>query len=201
MGTALVLASASPRRRELLGALGIPFVADSADVDETRRRGEPPATYVRRLAIEKARRVLPRHPGATVIGADTTVVLRGRILGKPRDSADARRMLGALQGASHQVFTGVAIESAALSRAFVCRSTVRFRGLTRDEIRAYVATGEPLDKAGAYAIQGIGASIVRSVQGSVTNVIGLPLAELAEALAVFGLPSGSVASGSATRRG
>lgn len=178
----LVLASASPRRRELLALLRRPFEVDPADVDETAWPGETPLDYVARVAEAKAAVGAARHPGCLVLAADTTVEVDGVILAKPEDDADAARMLRALSGRPHRVHTHVvvALEGPGVSRgaAATVTSVVVFDDLDDDDIDAYVATGEPRDKAGAYAIQGGAAAFVRSVDGSVTNIVGLPLAEL-----------------------
>ena len=172
----VVLASASPRRRELLASVGLAFEARAADVDESVRPGESPEEHVLRLAAEKAKAV--GEPGDLVLGADTIVVLDGEILGKPRDRDDARRMLGRLQGREHRVLTGVALREVASERSVtaVAESSVRLLALGAEEIAWYVDTGEPSDKAGAYALQGIGGLFVHSIRGSSSNVIGLPLA-------------------------
>lgn len=190
--TRLVLASASPRRRELLGQLGLDFEVSAADIDETPRQGERAPAYVLRLAREKARAVATRHPGAWVLAADTTVALGEELLGKPRDAAGAREMLGRLSGRTHEVHTGVALagptsgHSVEHSRAVCTR--VSFRSLSAGEIAWYAGTGEPLDKAGSYAVQGKGGFLVAAVEGSPTNVIGLPLGETLELLARAGVP-------------
>ena len=185
--TRLVLASASPRRRELLGQLGLSFEVSAADIDETPQRGEAAAAYVLRLAREKAQAVVTRHPGAWVLAADTTVVLGDELLGKPRDPAEAREMLGRLSGRTHEVHTGVALAGPAAEHSTVVRTRVTFRPLSAGEIAWYVGTGEPLDKAGSYAVQGKGGFLVAAVEGSPTNVIGLPLGETLELLARAGL--------------
>ncbi len=180
----MVLASGSPRRRELLSTLGLTFVVDAADIDETEFAGEHPPSYVVRLARTKAEHVAARHrPGTIVIGADTTVELDGFILGKPTDSAHAGSMLAALSGRTHRVHTGMAVAvTGAAGDTWVNLSTteVTFRALDEVAIARYVATGEPMDKAGAYAIQGLGGSLVARVSGNVQNVVGLPLADLLE---------------------
>jgi septum formation protein len=189
----LVLASQSPRRRQMLGRLGIPLEVRPAHADEAVLPGEPPGDYVLRVAREKARAV----PGEVVLAADTAVVLGSEVLGKPRDGEDACRMLRALSGTVHEVLTGVCVRRSqpalALELDAVVATKVRFARLSEREIAWYVATGEPLDKAGAYAIQGAGGAFVVSVDGSVSNVVGLPLAETAELLrrAGFALPWGS----------
>ena len=183
----LVLASSSPRRKELLEALGLPFVADASDADESVPAGMPPATIVETLALRKAAAVAARRDGALVIGADTIVVCEGEVLGKPRDDADARRMLAMLQGREHDVYSGVALVAAGASRAAHSRTRVRMKPLGAERIAAYVRTGEPRDKAGAYAIQGFGATLVSSIDGDYFTVVGLPVALLADMLAEFGI--------------
>jgi len=171
-----VLASASPRRQDLLAAAGYRFTVETADVDETPLAGEAAAAYVARLAEAKARAVLARCPGALVLGADTTVVVDGAILAKPADADDAARMLGRLQGRAHDVLTGVALVSATWSRVAVAATTVWFAPMTSAEIATYVASGEPMDKAGAYAVQGRAARWVSRIEGSYSNVVGIPVA-------------------------
>lgn len=171
----IVLASSSPRRRELLGSLGLAFSVRPVDVDESPVDGEGPLDYVLRLAREKAQaRMLP---GELVLGADTVVVVDGDLLGKPSDAAEAREMLGRLAGREHTVHTGVALVEAASRRteAAVESSRVRIAPLSAEEVAWYVETGEPMDKAGSYAIQGVGALYVEEVRGNYTNVVGLPL--------------------------
>jgi septum formation protein len=170
----LVLASASPRRRELLDSLSVTFSCRPVDLDETALPGESPEDYVRRLACAKADS--EAHEGELILAADTIVVLDGELLGKPQDPDDARRMLRRLAGCEHQVLTGVAVHIASrLTRSEVCRSSVRIAPLSDEEIAWYVSTGEPADKAGAYAIQGLGALLVESIEGNYSNVVGLPL--------------------------
>ena len=185
---ALVLASSSPRRRELLGALGLPFTVRPSDVDETLRAGEDPAAYVLRLALEKA--AAGARSGELVLGADTTVVLDGDVLGKPLDAADARSMLGRIAGREHVVFTGVALHDGTSGRQVSAVDTTRVRmaPLTEAQITWYVATGEPMDKAGAYGIQGKGALFVDAVFGNYGNVVGLPLPMVRRLMAEIGLP-------------
>jgi septum formation protein len=178
-----VLASGSPRRRDLLRQLDLDFTVDPADLDETELPDEPPALYVERLARAKAAAVAKRHPGVIVLAADTTVSIDGAILGKPRDDAEAHAMLKRLSTRTHEVFTGIA----AGARARVVRTSVRFRALGDAEIAWYVATGEPRDKAGAYAVQGRAGAFVEALEGSPTNVIGLPLAETLALLVEAGL--------------
>ncbi len=185
--TSLVLASASPRRRDLLGQLGLRFTVAAADLDETPRPDEAPEAYVLRLAREKARAVASRFPDTWVLAADTTVVLGRELLGKPRDEAEAREMLTRLSGRTHEVHTGVALAGRA-DEALVVRTRVTFRTLSAGEIAWYVGTGEPRDKAGAYAIQGKGGFLVAAIEGSPTNVIGLPLGETLALLTRAGVP-------------
>lgn len=180
-----VLASASPRRRELLRGLVPEFEAISPDVDETPET-ELPVACAERLAILKARRGLEMRPGSLVLGGDTVVWLEGAgMLGKPTDEADAVRILMTLSGKEHSVFTGVALVWPGGERSFVVESRVRFRAFSEDEAMAFVATGEPMDKAGAYGYQGAGRALVEAVEGSETNVIGLPMERLVEELAAL----------------
>jgi septum formation protein len=171
----LVLASRSPRRQQILRDAGIPFVVRVADVPEQRRPNESPADYVRRLAQEKAFAVTI-SAGEVVLGADTVVVIDGQVLEKPRDARDAERMLGLLSGREHEVITGICLRSEAHKIVDTAITRVRFVSLTREEIEAYVASGEPMDKAGAYAIQGLASKFVDRVEGSYSNVVGLPVA-------------------------
>lgn len=196
-GRALVLASGSPRRRELLKTAGLTFAVRAADIDETPLVAEAPTNYVRRLSIEKAAASLESPlagRGDIVLAADTTVEVDGQILEKPLDDDDARRMLRSLAGRSHHVHTGVTVSiaqhGARRSTTIVVSTEVLFAELTDDTIDWYIATGEAGDKAGAYGIQGAAAAFVERVDGSVSNVIGLPLAET---LAVLRDAIGSVA--------
>ena len=173
----VVLASQSPRRRDLLALVGVAHEVRPADVDESVRPGEAPDAYVRRLAGEKARAVADAlgDPAAAVVAADTTVVVDGEILGKPADAAEARAMVRRLAGRAHEVFTGMAVVRGPRLADAVERVGVTFRPLADAEIEAYVATGEPMDKAGAYGIQGYGATIVERVDGDYFAVMGLSL--------------------------
>ena len=172
----LVLASGSPRRLEMLERLGVEFEVRQVDIDETPRPGEPPDLYVERLAAAKARAARRGTDREVILAADTTVALDGEIFGKPRDETDARRKLERLQGRRHEVLTGVAVLAASREpRVGIERTAVRFAELSEAEIAWYVETGEPLDKAGAYAIQGFGALFVEAVDGNYSNVVGLPL--------------------------
>ncbi len=187
----LHLASGSPRRRELLAQIGVPFVTLIASIDETALPDEPAQRYVERLAREKAQAglaTLERSDGAVVLGADTAVVLDGRILGKPNDRADALSTLAALSGREHEVMTAVALAAADRVESRVVVSRVRFRPLRPGEAEAYWATGEPRDKAGGYGIQGLAAVFVSQLEGSYSAVVGLPLCETAQLLEVFGIP-------------
>ena len=170
----ILLASASPRRRELLAQLGLSFEVAAPDVDETPLPGEAPQPYVGRLAIVKSSAVAAAA-GTLVIAADTTVEIDGEILAKPVDDADARTMLRRLSGRTHQVHTGVALRLDDRAVSEVVTSFVTFAMLTEARIDWYIGTGEPMDKAGAYAVQGAGGAFVQQVEGSVSNVIGLPL--------------------------
>jgi septum formation protein len=179
----LVLASASPRRRALLTQIGVRFRAVPVDVDETRRPGEPPDAYVTRLALEKAQAGWRTAGGALpVLGADTIVELDGALLGKPIDTTEALAMLASLSGREHRVYSGVALVAQSRTAARVSSTRVRFRDLSPDECRTYVESGEPLGKAGAYAIQGRAAIFVAELHGSYSGVMGLPLFETAELL-------------------
>jgi septum formation protein len=170
----IVLASKSPRRAELLAAGGFEFSIRVADIDESPLPGEDPRDHVIRLAAGKAAAV-PAHGGETVLAADTIVVLDGEIMGKPRDGADAVRMLSALSGRPHEVTTGVCIRRGDDSRAAACTTAVWFAELSPAEIEWYVASGEPMDKAGAYGIQGLASRFVTRIEGSYSNVVGLPV--------------------------
>ena len=180
----LILASASPRRQELLSSAGISFEIFPSEVDEGFRKGEPPEQYVARLARRKAAKAGERHKGRWVLAADTVVVIDGRTLGKPRDRQEAREMLGVLSGQEHGVITGFCLlrGDSGKSREGTVTTRVRFKSLSPREIEWYLDTGEPFDKAGAYAIQGKAAFMVKELRGSYTNVVGLPLTEVIEAL-------------------
>jgi septum formation protein len=171
----LVLASKSPRRQQILRDAGIPFVVRPADVPEQRHPSESPADYVRRLAQEKAFAV-PLSTGEIVLGADTVVVVDSQVLEKPSDAGDAARMLGLLSGREHEVVTGICLRSDTRTIVDIATTRVRFVPLARAEIEAYVASGEPMDKAGAYAIQGLASKFIDRVEGSYSNVVGLPVA-------------------------
>lgn len=171
----LILASRSPRRAELLASAGFGFTVRTAEIDETPRPGEDPTDYVLRLAEEKACAV-PCNPDETILAADTTVVLSGEILGKPADRADAARMLSALSERRHEVLTGVCLRNCNRMLRDTASTAVWFAAMTAAEIDEYVASGEPMDKAGAYGIQGLASRYVDRIEGSYTNVVGLPVA-------------------------
>jgi septum formation protein len=186
----IYLASGSPRRRELLQQIAVPFKVIRVDLDETAEEGEAPLAYVLRLAAAKAEAgwQRSRDPAeAAVLAADTAVVLDGEILGKPKDMDDAMRMLRELSGRTHEVLTAIALRTTLGSQATVSRSSVTFRSIAAGEARRYWDTGEPLDKAGAYAIQGYAAIFIADLKGSYSGVMGLPLFETAQLLAAAGI--------------
>ena len=191
----LILASASPRRSELLRQIAVRFSILAADIDETRQGDESPADYVSRLALEKARAGYSRQnvdssEGEKLpsLGADTIVVCDGQIFGKPKDQADAAAMLMALSGNVHTVMTAVAVSQGPCSSSRLTKTLVRFRTISQSECQTYWQTGEPLGKAGGHAIQGLGAVFVDHLEGSYSGVVGLPLSETAEILGEFGIP-------------
>jgi len=172
----LVLASASPRRRELLTAAGFDFEVDVANVDEAQHPGEAAADYARRVALDKARAVAARRRDAVVLAADTIVVVDDDVLGKPVDADDAARMLRRLSGRSHRVLTAVAVVAADRTVEALEETLVWMQALAPSQIAAYIASGEPMDKAGAYGIQGLASRFIPRIEGSYTNVVGLPVA-------------------------
>ncbi|OLY75905.1 septum formation protein Maf [Pseudomonas sp. ATCC PTA-122608] len=187
----LYLASGSPRRRELLTQIGVPFTVVSAAIDETPLTHESPASYVERLARGKAvagRAALAEATGVCVLGADTAVILDGQILGKPLDQADALAMLLALSDREHEVLTAIALIDGQRCETRLVSSRVRFRKISADEATTYWHSGEPQDKAGGYAIQGLAAVFVAGLNGSYSAVVGLPVCETAELLGQFGIP-------------
>jgi septum formation protein len=189
-GPTLVLASASPRRRELLAQLDVPFVCDPAEIDESLRRGERPGDYVERMAREKAAAVATRYsPDRHVIlAADTSVVVDDAdVLGKPRDHFDGLAMLARLSGRSHAVITAICVQRGGVVDCERVETRVEFITLSREQCEAYLATDEPWDKAGAYAIQGLAAAFVRSIEGSYGAVVGLPLCETWQLLRKHGI--------------
>jgi septum formation protein len=190
----LILASASPRRRDLLTACAIPFQIIPAAIDEQPLPGELAAAYVRRLALAKAESVAQHHPDAVVLGADTIVTIDGLLLGKPQTPSTARQMLNRLRGRGHEVLTGVAAVAGGMAERSdwryaqeVVASRILMRHFTAATIEWYLATDEPLDKAGAYAVQGLGAALVERVEGSYTNAVGLPVTETLALLRRFGI--------------
>ncbi|WP_419812148.1 Maf family protein [Bacterioplanoides sp.] len=184
------LASASPRRRELLTQIGVQFKLAPVDIDETPQPGEDAKRYVERLALEKAQTALASlndPEEAVVLGSDTSVIIDNQIRTKPHSAADAKRMLQQLSGNRHQVFTAVAVISQQQQKVISVATDVVFRTLSETEIDAYIATGEPMDKAGSYGIQGKGAILVDHIHGSYSNVVGLPLTETAALLTEFSI--------------
>ena len=184
-----MLASASPRRADLLAAAGFGFGVEPADVDERVLPGEDPVAHVARLASSKAQAVAGRRPGAWVLGADTVVVVDGTILGKPADDADAVRMLTLLSGRTHAVLTGVCVVRGSEARSAVASTDVEFAVLAPAAIAWYVSTGEPRDKAGAYAIQGLASRFVTRINGSYSNVVGLPVSLVVTLLDALEFPT------------
>jgi septum formation protein len=183
----VVLASSSPRRRQLLDLIGIEHEVRPANIDETMRLREAPRRHAERLAREKASVIARRDPDLITIGADTVVVINRKVLGKPRDEAEAVTMLSQLSGREHTVITAVAVARGRKLRSAIEEVRVKFRRLRTDEIEAYVATGEPMDKAGAYGIQGYGATIVERIDGDFFAVMGLPLMRLVGLLREVGI--------------
>ena len=183
----LVLASRSPRRRQLLELIGLPHLVISSQVEETLDPSEGAVSFALRVALEKALEVSRRGPALPVLGADTVVEVDGRVLGKPSSAGEAEDMLEALSGRAHRVHTALALVAGERQATLVDTATVHFFALTRDQARWYVDTGEPLDKAGAYAVQGIGGLFVRSVEGSPHTVVGLPIHRLPELWSALGL--------------
>lgn len=185
----IILASASPRRKELLANLGLNFKIKVSQVDETMEGDIPPAQQVEKLAERKAAAVASETAEGLVIGADTLVVFAGKPLGKPANRQEAVHMINELQGKSHEVLTGLAVIDAATGQSVVTHQTtaVHFKPMTREQVERYVSTGEPYDKAGAYAVQGKASIFIESIQGCYFNVVGLPVSKLADALRVFGV--------------
>ena len=185
----IILASASPRRKELLEIIGLKFEVEPSDYEEEIRPGLSPDETARAISLEKARAVASRHGNTIVIAADTFIVFRGKIMGKPGTEAEARKMLVRLRGKPHSVITGFTILDTARNKVLTksVETVVHIKNLPREEIESYIKSGEPLDKAGAYAIQGLGSVIVERIEGDYFNVIGLPLSALAEGLKEFGI--------------
>jgi septum formation protein len=178
----IVLASGSPRRAEILNSVGWKFARAVPDIDESEREGEPAEDYVLRLACEKAEAVAKSFPNAIVLAADTTVVIEGRIIGKPVDLDDARRMLRMLAGVWHEVLTGIAISEDGSIRSAMQRTRVKFAVMSEDEIDFLAVNGDPLDKAGAYAVQAQAALFIEGIEGDYWNVVGLPISLVYELL-------------------
>ncbi len=174
----IILASASPRRRELMTLAGYDFEVICADINETVPKNAAPEDVVKSLALQKAQAVAKSHGDAVVVGSDTVVALDGKILGKPHSECEAAEMLRSLSGRKHKVYTGVAIVCGAKTKNFFDESDVEFYPLSETEIEAYVATGEPMDKAGSYGIQGKGALLVKGISGDYFNVMGLPISKV-----------------------
>ena len=183
---AIVLASASPRRRQLLAEAGIDFVVDPADIAEIQK-DESPQAFAERMAREKARAVRIRHAEEPVLAAETVVVHQETVLGKPRDQQDAEQMLRRLRGCDHQVITGVCLSGPGYEDVRSAGTSVRFRWMSDGEIHDYIQSGEPMDKAGAYAIQGMAARWIAAIEGEYSNVVGLPLALVLEMLRQHGI--------------
>ncbi|WP_203361600.1 Maf family protein [Bacillus sp. REN10] len=194
----IILASGSPRRKELLQKIGLPFTVVVSDVDETISHPMSSEEIVMQLASRKAYAVAKDHEQDVVIGADTIVVLDGEILGKPQDRNDAKRMLKQLSGREHSVYTGVAIMQANKQYLFYEKTNVTFWELSDEEVDAYLDSGEPFDKAGAYGIQGAGAILVKKIDGDYFSVVGLPVASLYRQLQRFDLPGATISFPSQT---
>jgi septum formation protein len=186
----IILASGSPRRAEILNSIGWEFTKDVPDIDEGELPGESPESYVQRLAKNKAKTVAARYPGQLVLGADTTVVVDGEIIGKPTDLADARRMLEMLSGKRHEVLTGVAVVSNGKVQLGLQRTAVKFAHMTDAEINFLAEMGDPLDKAGAYAVQAQAALFIEGIEGDYWNVVGLPISLVYELVKKAGFNAG-----------
>ena len=184
----LVLASSSPRRMEILNQLGIRYQAVSPMIDESLRYGESGEEYVRRLALDKASALAMHELSPPILGADTAIVCRGEVFGKPQDFEQFKEMLEALSGSKHVVLSAVAVNNGKLSSVLVCETSVSFREITNQEINYYWRTGEPRDKAGGYAIQGKGAIFIKHISGSYSGVVGLPIFETSQLMKNFNIP-------------
>jgi len=183
----ITLASASPRRRELLDQIQVSYTVLPANIDETPIEGESALQFVKRLALEKARCVYRQSPEIPALGADTIVIINQQILGKPENQDHAKRMLKMLSGHTHQVMTAVAIYNGETEHVVACTSEVEFAKLNDQQLEAYLLTGEPIDKAGAYAIQGVAAQFIKTIKGSYSSIMGLPLYETTELLKLLGI--------------
>ena len=184
----LVLASSSPRRMEILNQLGVRYQAVSPMIDESLRYGESGEDYVRRLALDKASAVAMHELSPPILGADTAIICRGEVFGKPQDFEQFKEMLGALSGSKHVVLSAVAVNNGKSSSVLVCETSVIFREITNQEINYYWKTGEPRDKAGGYAIQGKGAIFIKHISGSYSGVVGLPIFETSQLMKNFNIP-------------
>ena len=178
----IILASKSPRRKQLLSMMGLEFTVETADIDETMDKSQTPEHEVAAVSARKAAKIAAEHPQDIVVSADTIVVIDGKILGKPKDAADAARMLRLLSGRTHTVYTGLSVSRGGTCRTEVVATGVTFRALSDAEIAAYIQTGEPMDKAGAYGIQGYGSMFVSHLDGDYFCVMGLPVCTLARML-------------------
>jgi septum formation protein len=183
----IILASQSPRRKKILEQVGLNFDVVVSDFDETKIRFKTPQEMVERLSLEKARIIAKKHPNTIIIGADTTVIFKSEIIGKPKSKADAFRILRLLSGNTHEIVTGFTVIKGSKSITKHVVSKVKFKKLTEDEIEAYVATGEPMDKAGGYGIQERGGLFMENITGDYFNVVGLPIFAVAKALKEFGV--------------
>lgn len=181
----IILASKSPRRQELFRLLGLDFTVQTADIDERMDLTLPPEREVARVGAEKASAISRNNQDAVIVSADTIVVIDGQILGKPKDEADAARMLRLLSGRTHEVLTGLCVRQGSRTEQVVSRTLVTFRPLTDAEIAAYIRTGEPMDKAGSYGVQGFGSLFVSHIDGDFFTVMGLPVCELCRLLRMF----------------
>ncbi len=190
----LILASGSPRRRDILANMGFKFKIEAADIDETAFLGEDPADYTARMARQKALKVAASHPELPVLGADTAVILDGQIFGKPRDRADAKNMILALSGRTHQVLTAVTVVQGEREESILERTEVTFCQVSPELAEIYVASGESDDKSGSYALQGIAAMLIEKVHGSVSCVVGLPACQVRLLLGRFGLQPRTVSA-------
>ena len=178
----IILASKSPRRKQLLSMMGLEFTVQTADIDETMDPSQTPAHEVAAVSARKAEKIAALHPQDVIVSADTIVVIDGKILGKPKDEQDAARMLRLLSGRTHTVYTGLTVHANGKANTQVVSTGVTFRDLSNAEIAAYIETKEPMDKAGAYGIQGLGARFVKGIRGDYNNVVGLPVGRLYQEL-------------------
>lgn len=183
----IILASKSPRKRAILEQVGLPFIIDASDCDEENIKFKTPREMVRKLSLEKAKIIAKRHPNEIILAADTTVIFKNQIIGKPKSKKDAFRILKLLSGKTHEVITGFTIVGKQKIKTYHVTSRVKFKKLSDKEINAYIATGEPMDKAGGYGIQEKGGLFVENIEGDYFNVVGLPIAAVSERLKEFGV--------------